>query len=165
MKTTERFNRAYDALVKAFFEGTLAAGHCRACAVGNIVAGGLGFKIEKSALEIHAAYPTTIWVKGVRESQGCGSLNQDWPGCSESVIIGITGYSFRELLDIEDAFEESSIIKVDEYKYRTEQEILEDQFNGLCAVVDVLLKLDCISPDEKYNAKFREHPKLITHDH
>lgn len=39
MKTSERFNRAYNALHRAFYKEQLLPGHCSACAVGNIVAG------------------------------------------------------------------------------------------------------------------------------
>lgn len=42
MKT--RFNKAIDALVHAYFTGTLAKGDCSFCAVGNIVAGAWNIK-------------------------------------------------------------------------------------------------------------------------
>lgn len=43
---TERFQKAYDALVNAFFDGTLAKGTCKACAVGNIVGAACGATIK-----------------------------------------------------------------------------------------------------------------------
>jgi hypothetical protein len=162
MKTTERFNRAYDALVKAFFEGTLAKGDCAACAVGNMINASRPFTSEeRERLQYHEAGWVTVFctINGHRKEYN----PKAYLGEAKSQIDA-TGYTPKELAKVEHVFETTCIYNHN-YARISEQEILEDQFNGLCAVVDVLLKLDGISPDEKYNARFREHPKLITHDH
>jgi len=151
METTERFNRAYDALVKAYFEGTLFAGLCQACAVGNMVlyANGGHYK-DRGDNEI--GYPSidnTRWSPSMRDNL-------------DSYFLNNTGYSQDELLKIEKVFERNSSIKYGSRHKYSQQDILEDQFKGLSAVVNLLLELDSIEPNDSYNAKFREHPKLIT---
>lgn len=153
---TERFNKAYDALVKAYFEGTLAAGTCSACAVGNIVAAGQGGTVEKFINYDHAP----VYV--------CDSDNHFWscfllqaPDKYQDLYLkSITDYSWDELAEIESAFEHHTKIKYFFYHEHDEQKVLEDQFNGLCAVVDVMCKLDGIDSPMEYKDKFREHPQL-----
>lgn len=41
MKNKELFERTTKVWINAFLNGTLASGHCAACAVGNLVANGL----------------------------------------------------------------------------------------------------------------------------
>lgn len=159
---TERFKKAYDSLVRAFFEGTLAKGTCMACACGNIVADACGVFITKEEFDEH--------IKMVNK----GSPLYDFPKYAEVFNLWIdgttmcngpgvpkTGYTEEEFRKIEIAFEYNTKIVFSSYSHYDEQEILEDQYNGLCAVVDVLIKLDkCKEDGTELKKKFREHPKL-----
>jgi hypothetical protein len=163
MKTTERFNRAYDALVKAFFEGTLAKGECDACAVGNIINYSHPFtEDDRSELKYHSSGWVTVFCT---MSVGGQYFHESKYRDKAKIQIDATGYSPKELAKIEWAFEKTCKIRSDAYYSCTEQEVLEDQYNGLAAVVDVLLALDNIKPEDHYKGKFKTHPKLITHDH
>lgn len=160
---TERFDKAYNALVRAYFEGTLAANTCTACAVGNIVADAQGGKIEMPSYE-NLIYPkcntdNTKWSILLLRSSII-----DWSAYKhiDKELKELTGYNLQEVAKIERAFENNTKIDYLEYYQFTEKEILEDQYNGLSAVVDVLLKLDNEEPAPQYKAKFREHKVLQT---
>ena len=180
MKTinlTERFTRAYDALVKAFFEGTLGKWTCAACACGNIIAEAEGCRLTSDEFKKLCAYrdeqnPETIKKADYILALWANKRDEDYDREEKQTVFipldefkgqyNAAGYTTEEFILIEEAFERNTIIPFHNYGGVSDEKILEDQFNGLCAVVEVLLKLDNISPDEKYNAKFREHPKLVT---
>jgi hypothetical protein len=126
---TERFKRAYDLLVKAYYNEDLMAGECTACAVGNIC-GGSTWVGEINALR------NRFLMDGVCYGTLYG------PQLCEHELIAITGYSVKELHLIERAFEQNTKIKHHHYTVTPKQVILEDQFNGLKAVLEVMLKLD-----------------------
>lgn len=69
MKHTKRFDNAMSALVKGFFDETLAKGSCAACAVGNIIAHSIGGTIKKTTVGIdeeivfRCNQPNTHWSK------------------------------------------------------------------------------------------------------
>lgn len=153
---TPRFKRAYDLLVKAYFEGTLNAGDCSACAVGNICG-------------------SPDWRRLFYTSSGLQRYTPNSNIVPQGYVDGLeksTGYSIKELAKIEYTFETNTKIKKDFFwGYiiiengsaikcdATEQEILADQFNGLKAVVELMMQLDGIEGDQ-YVDKFKE--KLIT---
>jgi hypothetical protein len=87
----------------------------------------------------------------------------------EERIFAKSGYTAQELSQVEMAFETNTKYSKEigtTWLYPPTEEILiEDQYNGLAAVVDVLLALDNIKPEDHYKGKFKTHPKLITHDH
>lgn len=169
---TKRFERAYNALVDAFFNGTLASGTCTACAVGNIVAACQGGKIR---FDGNSDRHTTD-INGFSNSgYVCSTNNSYWGYFMSSLGRGLpianqllqtlwetTGYTWEELAMVEKAFEGNTKISAICYEHfgRDSIEVLEDQYNGLVAAVDVLLKLDGEQPDPQYAQKFREHPKL-----
>lgn len=184
---TARFEKAYNALVNAYFEGTLAKGICVACAVGNIVAVGAGARINVSELPwgdplYECLYENDFWGTLFSTSKGIQRKYVTYPNgmtfcepyktlvCEEEMaviskqrekLLRLTGYSDVELAEVEKAFETNTKIDFTNYKAHTEQEVLEDQFNGLSAAVDVLVRLDNIENENKqYNKKFREHPLL-----
>lgn len=146
---TTRFKNAYDALIKAFFEGTLAKGTCAACAVGNIVGAAMGVKsvIHKTHEEYWNNFmncKNTVWSHDFEANK----------------IDALIGYSLNEVNEIESAFECNTEINFNYYGIYSESQILNDQFNGLMAVVDVLLELDNMK-DEGYKESFKAHPKLV----
>lgn len=160
---TPRFEKAYNALVNAFFNGTLAKGTCTACAVGNIVADAQEgiIKLEEDGLYSCSTtnrFWSYLFMTGY---DGTQSNNIDKLPSSSLELYRLTGYKAEELAKVEFAFETNTKIDYDRYCRYDEQSILEDQYKGLCAVVDVLLELDNLTNDG-HKEKFRTHPKLIT---
>ena len=121
---TERFNRAITKLVKAFFENDLAAADCRKCAVGNMCDG--------------EGVWSNVFVTGI-EGQ---VINEDQYIGLAKEIIDKTGYSWQELARIEKTFEENTALSWSDYFWCNKSEIMEDQYNGLMAVVDVLCEIE-----------------------
>lgn len=139
---TERFKKAYDALVTAFFEGRLNKWDCAACAVGSIIHGCLGAE--------EADWAAPVYIKGgVKYNVPWGSYSAS-SGVVNIDVVQLTGYAKKEIAKIEEVF----------MRY-CEGLSLEDQYKGLCAVVDVLMELDNMTPDVSYKNKFREHPALV----
>lgn len=156
---TPRFEKAYNALYNAFMNDTLAKGTCRACAVGNIVADAMGTTIEKYKNE-HREFVTyeckldnTFWSKLFFTVDG----EQERGYCEEKTrkLEELTGYSIDEMAKIEYAFETNTEIVFSDYYSATEKEIMEDQFRGLMAVMDVMIQLDEIHEGEKYKETFK----------
>lgn len=162
---TKRFNKAYDVLVQAFFNGTLAKGDCKCCAVGNIVAGAYG-----ATIEIHEGTATCSMINHLWKALFCTSWGiqaKRVPYYGKTYIeealysIEATGYSEEELAKVEYAFETNTNIHIEDYCKNSEQDILEDQYNGLCAVFDVLCELDNIPKEPKYSNKLKEKEGLV----
>ena len=162
---TQRFEKAYNALVKAFFEGTLAKGDCAACAVGNIVADAMSANVtlDLDKGEARCEENNGFW-KPLFATDAGRQYKRWYPtrdaDFRSALLEDLTGYSEDEMAQIEYAFETNTRIHIERYQYKQESDILEDQYRGLCAVVDVMLALDGIEPDPKYAAKFREHKSL-----
>lgn len=143
MKTPERFNRAIKALVQAFFKDNLSKGDCKKCAVGNICNG------RNDWYEVFMT--TDSGVQLIDEHMYFGETKN---------VIDSTGYRWEELAEIERSFETSTKIHWQEYYRHKKSAIMQDQFNGLMAVVEVLCKLDNIEPTEykkafEYTADFK----------
>jgi hypothetical protein len=158
---TQRFEKAYNALYNAFMNNTLAKGSYRACAVGNIVADAMGGNVykEKSGFEY-----------------GCNVINSWWSEmfitthCGQSItttrqnldvtdyrkrIKNLTGYTWKELAKVERVFEQNTKINHQRYCEYSEKDIMEDQFNGLMAVMDVLIKFDNVEEGNKCKETFK----------
>jgi hypothetical protein len=158
---TQRFEKAYNALYNAFMNDTLASGICTACAVGNIVADAMGGKVKKfNTIEFDCDIDNEWWnylfVTGP-SGQTIFKLKDD--SCVKHFrkkIFDLTGYRWNELAKVEKAFENNTKIKRSDYDEYTEQEVMEDQFNGLMAVMDVLIKLDEVSEGQKYKDTFKK---------
>lgn len=160
---TQRFEKAYNALYNAFMNNTLAKGTCTACAVGNIVADAMGAKVYKteweSSITFHCNYSNHWWEKMfVTGSNGQIirkiSENNDVKKLRKK-ILNLTGYTWRELAKVEKVFEESTKILHTDYLESTPQQIMEDQFNGLMAVMDVLIELDEVKEGNSYKETFK----------
>lgn len=165
---TKRFEFAYNALVQAFFNGTLAKGTCTACAVGNMVAAANDFPIERIETEDEISFEGDDMIEYWSDlffTTSIGQLRRNHATKDEDVKIALsliekTGYSEDELAKIEFAFETHTQIQFDYYHKHSEQEILEDQYNGLCAVFEVLCKLDNVKGVD-YKAKLQEREGLV----
>lgn len=165
---TERFKKAYDSLVRAFFEGTLAKGTCVACACGNIIFDAIGDPVTKEDIAIEMGGFSFFRDKGDRAKELWSDKRvADLITYTFHVLpeyrdeINEAGYSADEFAKIETAFESNTIWPITKYWKLTEEQVLEDQYRGLCAVVDVLMELDNMSQGaDEYKSEFRKHPKL-----
>lgn len=152
MNRPEVFRNTVDILVQAFFNETLAAGSCSACAIGNILAesndtevvrsddGGFGWAADKDA----------AWVSSRAIGQVDVHPELDAP------------YSTEELTRIEAAFERAVQLDHLEYAQYPDSAVVEDQFRGLMAVVDVLEDIHDVEEEtEDVRDQFRNHPALV----
>lgn len=141
MKTTERFEKAVMKLYNAFHSNELNAMHCDACAVGNICNNSSNW----DDLGIFAS--STHW-----EGDYQDYVTQEEKLIAKEVIKE-TGYSEQELVQVEILF-----LNACEYKKGTK----DQQFKGLCVVVEYLAELDNIPNPMDYTKLFEtenEQPK------
>jgi hypothetical protein len=155
MKNSERFNRAIKALVAAFFNGTLAKGDCRACAVGNMVACSKGVKLDKKQFN-DISYETELifWRRVFFSNDERQVVRPDRYEGKAKELIDSTGYNWRELAKVEKAFEINTEIHSLKYPFFSKDEIMQDQYNGLMAVVSVLCEIEGIESQEEYKEMF-----------
>jgi len=150
---TQRIIKAIDIFLDAINEGTLAKGNCSACAVGNLVAHGLGGKVSivNTGVGRYAkfSHPSDICLD-----------NSDWSTAfctdggyqvklahlfNEPLVrrnIEATDFTLEELMQIEFAFETNTEIRLKEYFFHSLQDIRADQIKGLEAVVKVMLSFE-----------------------
>lgn len=77
-------------------------------------------------------------------------------------LIRPTGYSMRDLMEMEHAFEKNTLFRIREYTKRSRGEVIRDVHAGLIAVVDVLCRHHHASSKEERAAKAAfTHPALI----
>ena len=128
MKTTFRLESALKKLYTAFHENTLNPECCKQCAVGNILDN------------------TDSW-KHLSDSHGALELNYVGK-VHQNLGRKFNGYSPLELLKIEAAFLKACGFQLplhhknNKPKNPTDKTIL---FNGLCAVISCLCKLDSVT--------------------
>jgi hypothetical protein len=155
---TKRIQNAIDIFLDAINEGTLAKGTCTACAVGNLVAHGMGSKVVKENFFTAFRHYTTK----------PDVPNYDWaylfstdsygqqrvrPGLHKALAedprykklrdaIEKIDFTIDELRQIEYVFETNTELTYDVYKHRTKEEVRADQIKGLEAVVKLMLTFD-----------------------
>lgn len=156
MKNPELYHKTVDVLVRAYFNDTLEHLNCRACAVGNLVAAGMGMKLVFIGITgdiVPAGFvpgdvtkDSGMWLDAI--GRGCVS----WLKMTDDIAMQVksTGYTAEELAWIEHAFEHADLgRKTDEW-----------MFNGLMAVIDVLDQIH-ENTDETTTtttkARFNEH--------
>ena len=99
---TKRFKKVYNALLKGYFKGTLASGHCSACAVGNIVADANGGIIQGD--DFNCTTNNWYW-----SDLFCGGIVYAETSHPDRIaIFKLTGYTIYELAQIELTFENTS---------------------------------------------------------
>lgn len=155
---TTRFNNAVNALVHAFFHDTLAKGTCAACAVGNIVAYNWGEKVKPGYKHIFKGYVSNgDWTRAfVTQRYSTPTVYEDsFNDPYVKACIDPTGYTILEMAKIEAAFERNTkLFYDDDYPNHTKSEIMQDQYNGLMAVVEVLCELEGIEDLAEYKELF-----------
>lgn len=145
---TNRFNQAIDKLVTAFFNETLMKGECDKCAVGNIVGNRYWSDVFLTSL-------------GLQRKKNLNVAN------SEIVRRGVdhirkTGYSVDEMARIEFTFEQNTTYttKCLEEAEISRDDLIQDQFNGLCAVVELLCEMEGITDAQHYKNIFRQKAEV-----
>lgn len=164
MDNLEKFNHSVNVLLKAYLNDTLVHENCYACAVGNLVADGMGTEVIVSKgcgsrrnlvwsnKEIYpgleysveasgwgALFSTSINHGTNRKRQEVNAKYLSSPRVKNH--IESTGYTWEQLAIIEKAFE-----FVDKRKK-------DKMFNGLMAVVDALANIHNIDLTVKEQAK------------
>lgn len=153
---TQRFEKAYNALYNAFMNDTLAKGSCKACAVGNIVADAMGGKVViDNEFRIYCDVDNIFWNDVFCTADGKQKFSSQSYKYTKKRIKTLTGYSWREMAKIEYAFEINSKIHWVDYNQHTPEQIMEDQFKGLMAVMDVMIELDNVKEGNQYKETFK----------
>jgi len=130
MKNKEQFDNSIKVLVKAYLEGTLEHSEPCACAVGNLIADGMGHTIDQKKLEFD-------WVDKNGDSADYAGWYNNYESPDKEVLkeFNSTSYSIKEIIQIENAFEGVLEIKNGFGPIDT------DGYRGLCAVFDVLVQI------------------------
>lgn len=145
MMTTERFEKAWRSLYAAFHEGTLNAGDCAHCAVGNIVGSSswarvLGCANGGNQFDRHQ------FVENIKLSRRiCGGAESPFYKVGVDAIKK-TGYSQYQLFNVEAIFMDQFFAERCNNK--------DAQFKGLCAVIEYLCELDGIPNPMDYSKFF-----------
>lgn len=124
MNRPELYHKTVDILVQAYFNDTLKHGTGCGCAVGNMVCANL-YNGDFKRWSYDYSWPS--WNAVIDYSFSKPDL-KSYHGVAKDQIDS-TGYSVRELAEIEKAFESANVIK-------TYSE--ENKFNGLMAVIEAL---------------------------
>lgn len=162
---TTRVQNAIDVFLDALNEGTLAKGTCVACAVGNLVAAGLGAKIFKERGFFRCDTDNYSWSDIFATTWGgqnkrFGLLESNNPDIIKiKKMMETTGFTPQELAKIEFAFETNCSIPHNRYFQHSKKEIRQDQIKGLKAVVEVMMTFDDIKED--VNEVFTKKAELI----
>lgn len=131
-KTSERFTNAVTKLYNAFHENRLNAFNCKHCAIGNM------------------CNNTNTWVNNWFTDTSGGCITQKFRNMTSPVKdVKRTGYSTYELSRVELIFLKSFDIS-DERDGKNK----EQQFKGLCAVVEYLCELEGIPNVMDYTCLF-----------
>lgn len=130
MNREEIYYRSVDVLVKAYLNDTLEHGNTCACAVGNLIAANTGRTLVPPV--VPPKYTQLyIWSDGTAlpkwfEEMRCNAMSDE-----ARQQISSTGYSVREVIEIEQAFEGAHP------QYPTNDYV----FNSLMSVIDCLDKI------------------------
>lgn len=152
----ELYNKTVDILYQAYFNDTLEHSNCYACAVGNLIAANLGRKLcvdptvkeQKFFWEDYAPYS-----RYDGKQAGWFPLDNPIPEPDFDIEVGSTGYSVKELIKIERAFENAN-----EVDGSTGDDVF--MFNGLVAVLDVLREIHQVTDEDLItgnNKRFKDH--------
>jgi hypothetical protein len=162
MNRQELFDKTINILVQAFFNGTLAKGTCSACAVGNLCAAGLGGKIwydrdlNNFTSDINDQHTSWVFVFATNSILGQRINPEAYHKYNHiKKCIDSTRYKWQELAEIEKAFEENTRIQYFDYDATDQQKIMQDQHNGLMAVVEVLTDIHEVSEEKAHEAKLQ----------
>lgn len=142
---TQRIENAINVFLDAINNGTLAKGTCCACAIGNLIADKINYKIEE--LDHDTSKPNGVWWDYV------AGFNK------KAEILNKLDFTINEVIEIEKAFENNTKINYLSYYNSSKKQIREDQINGLKAVIEVMMSFDDVKED--VDAVFTKKAELI----
>lgn len=159
---TTRFENALRKLIHAFFNDELKKGECSACAVGNMCDGSSDWSKVFCTRQYDQILQPSNYKNIVMLVYCVGAPKAAYP----KKVIDATGYTWRELAKVENAFERHTKIWGETYPTYTKDKIMEDQFKGLCAVIDVLCEIEGYDSEEykpyfEFNEKHEPVNELI----
>lgn len=142
MTQQEHFDRSVAVLVKAYINSELQHGSCTACAVGNLIAAGAGYKyksgrtwLDKQGQSVDAM----SWYEATADVAK-GNLCPEATTEVAQKLVSVTGYDLRQITQIEAAFEFRNLGRPELHK-TYELDMDSRQYVGLMAVVDVLAEI------------------------
>lgn len=133
---TQRVQKAIDIFLDALNEGTLAAGDCQKCAVGNLCRAAM---VENKLAGCMASDWAFLFISGTKRPFYCSDMKQI---SRAKQLISYTEFTEEELMQIEHTFERATFIKRVHYSGFSKEEIRADQIKGLAAVVQLMLTFD-----------------------
>jgi hypothetical protein len=129
------FENSVAVLTKAYFNDTLQNCRCHSCAVGNLVASGIGVTVERAPDNGFLTWSSEIPYWSYFTDPSAGYYTSPFNLEAATLQVAATGYTPQELVRIEIAFE-TAYLKVSVRS--SPQEML---YLGLMAVVDVLAEI------------------------
>lgn len=146
---SKRIQKAIDIFLDAINNGTLAKGTCVACAVGNLVAHGMGAKIVWEDGQFKTTKHNYLWGDVILPGGLCMNLAAQIEvsrlGNMEDLIkeeLQNVDFTLDELMSIERAFEANTRIDNTHYTYSPKDQIRADQIRGLEAVIKVMMTFE-----------------------
>lgn len=139
---TPRIQRAIDIFLDALNNNTLAAGTCKACACGNLVAASMNLEVQipKTEKDDYKLSGNELWASATDPiSTSGGPYYNPAEGLTQ---IESTGFTVKEFSIIEKAFEENTLLTYPDYPETSKEEIRRDQICGLKAVVKVMMAFE-----------------------
>jgi hypothetical protein len=150
MNRIDLYNKTVDILFQAYFNDTLEHGNYCGCAVGNLVAAGMGKKIIRSSGQVDWLNDLdggSLWYDLIRGYIEYGG-NEEREAATAQILS--TGYSFDEITMIERSFEKAPFgNSQDDY-----------MFNGLVSVLEALKQIHEIKDEhvtEVSRKRFADH--------
>lgn len=148
------FGNTVSILVKAYLNDELAHKTCSACAVGNIVAAAIGTKPKRSPEGSSIEFDNNFFDNGDPAHAGWYYTINGTSSSEGRYQIEKTGYSVKELQEIEHAFEHAPgdpTRKDGLFRGACIDPVW--MFNGLMAVVDILADIHNVDLTHKKQAK------------
>jgi hypothetical protein len=134
------FNQTVDVLANAYLNDTLVVGNDCACAVGNLIAHGMGLKYKGSFWDGRSPSWYMAYILDAKYMTH-GNYREE---------LEATGYTPREIVMIESAFETGA---KKSRRRGSESGSDEEMFDALMAVVDVLSEIHEVPLEQKEEAK------------
>lgn len=157
MTQREKFFETVGILVEAYLNDTLVHDHPCGCGGGNIIAKAIGAKVVVDHKTGNADWISDDdlngwdWFHLVRF--GFSHDNSNVNLSQGKYLIDRTGYTIKNMRDIETAFEEPVKIIVDGGFIGTDISLDPDGLKGLLNIVDVLAEIHGIDLSERESAK------------
>lgn len=156
-----RIEKAINIFLDAINKGVLAKGSCKACAVGNLVASGLGGTVKINYLNFSCDKINDAWYILFSTNKSGHQFFCEANIKNNKVLRNIeaTDFTLKELMKIEHVFETNTKILFEDYLKHTKKKIREDQIAGLSAMIETMMSFEEVK--ENYVEIFNSKAELI----